>query len=478
MPAGTAALLGCLLGLLLLCGCKVDQRKEIETYRQVTRIDDEVAAYDPGTPLTLRRAMLLTNQVDESLASRGEQYLQSIIQQRRAIASFLPTVDLVPVYSRRERVSSSSSGTTGDGDSGDDGGSTGGGSSPSATFDAPVQGSINLFNGFSDLNRARRDDFVVRQRRFELTNAQEQVLLDAASVFYQVLRSEASVRVLESALQLQAERLRDARVRLEAGIANALVASQTEAQIAQTQSTLISARNDVVQARSRLRLLTDAEVEAAVLVDTLTPPEPPPLNEWMGQAYGNRDDLRATSEAVTAAAYDVRAAIGQYYPSVTLDVTAYLYRESTPTARSWDGALRANLPILSGGRIEADVRERWSFLRQALLSRNLTSRTIRADVEQAHAAFAASTQRLAQLQVQVRVAGEALRQAEEQFRAGIATNLDRIQAQDAAIQAGLQLASEEFDRKLFYLTLLQRAGVLREQFEPGATTRPAAGAIN
>jgi outer membrane protein TolC len=107
-----------------------------------------------------------------------------------------------------------------------------------------------------------------------------------------------------------------------------------------------------------------------------------------------------------------------------------------------------------------------------LLAKNYNTRRVRAELEQAYAAFAASTQRLAQLQVQVRVAAEALRQAEEQYHAGIATNLDRIQAQDAAIQAGLQLASEEFDRKLFYLTLLQRAGLLREQFESPATARP------
>jgi outer membrane protein TolC len=399
-----------LLALLaFVVGCRVDQKKEVETYRQVTRIDTP-DPYEPGTPLTLRRALLLTNQVDETLAARGEEYLRAVIQRRRATASFLPTVDLVPVYSRRERVSGTSSstgvvpsdGTGGGANSGDGGGTiVGGGSTPGSTFDAPCRAASTCSTGFPDVNHAWRDDYVIRQRRFELTNAQERILLDAATVFYQVLRSEASLRVLESALQLQTERLRDARVRLQAGMANALVVSQTESQVAQTESTLISARNDVVQARSRLRLLTDADVDSALLVDTLSPPEPPPLNEWMTRAYEYRDDLKANQQAVIAAAYDVRAAVGQYYPSVTLDVTGYLYRESTPTARSWDAALRANLPIFSAGLIEADVRDAWSLLRQAILARNFTTRSVRADVEQAYAGFAASTQRLALLQVQV-----------------------------------------------------------------------------
>jgi len=55
-------------------------------------------------------------------------------------------------------------------------------------------------------------------------------------------------------------------------------------------------------------------------------------------------------------------------------------------------------------------------------------------------------------------------------------NLDRIAAQDALLDAQLQLASEAFDRKVNYLILLQASGVLREQIEAGfvaATTQPA-----
>lgn len=442
--------------LLFVAGCQVDQAKEVETYRRQTRLTSDVVTHDPGTPLSLRKAILLANQNDEGLKSQGEEYLKALIQQRRTVANFLPTVDLVPVYSRRDKVQ----GETGN-------------NSQYKSFDVSAESSVNLFNGFQDVNRAWRDDYIAKQRLFQLKDAQEQLLIDTASVFYQVLRSEASVRVLESSLALQEERYRDAKGRFDVGVARSLVVAQTESQVAQTQTTLISARADVVQARSRLKLLTAADVATSLMADDFNPPALPTLEAMLDAARSSRSDLRASEQAVEAARHDVDVAFGQYYPSVSLDLGAYLYRESVPEARSWDAALSANIPIFSAGRIEADVRTAWSSFRQALLARSSAERTVRSQVEQAYSALQASDSRLTQLQVQVAAAQQTLNQAEQSYHAGLATNLERITAQDTLLQAQLQLASEQYDRKLFHLALLQRAGLLREAFEQASSTQPA-----
>jgi outer membrane protein TolC len=438
---------------LLAAGCAIDQDKEIEIYQREIRLTEDRVAYVPGEPLTMKQAILLANQNDEQLAQQGEAYLRAVIAQRRTLANFLPTVDLVPVYSRREAA-------------------TGGNSNQDKYFDAPLQGSINLFNGFQDVNRAWRDEFFARQRRSELLYEQELLLVDTAAVFFQVLRSESSVSVLESSLQLQDERFRDARGRVEVGLASPLVASQTEAQIAGTRTTLISARADVVQSRSRLALLTAEPVQGASLADDFTPPALPTLDEMLGAARVSRDDLKAAEDAVAAARHDVDVAIGQYLPSISLNLDVFLYRESVPDTRTWDALLVANIPIFSAGRIEQDVRTAWSNLRTALLARSYLERLIRSQVEQAYSAVQASADRLSQLRVQVAAARQALIQAEESYKAGLATNLDRITAQDALLQSQLQLVSEEYDRKLLHLTLLQRAGQLREQFVAFAGLKP------
>jgi len=431
-------------------GCAVNQNNEVEIYRREIRLTDARVEHVPGEALSLTDAILLANQNDEILASRGEDYVKAVIAQRRTLANFLPTVDLVPVYSRRESVTS-----------GQD-----------RYFDVPVAGSINLFNGFQDVNRAWRDEYVARQRRAELKYAQEQLLVDTASVFFAVLRAEATVRVLDSSLELQDARYREAKGRFDAGVARPLEVSQTEAQVASTRTTLISARADIIQARSRLKLLTAAEVRTSPLADNYFPPALTSFEAIYEAARNHRDDVRAAELAVDAARHEVDAAIGQYYPSVSLDLEAFLYRESVPDTRSWEALLRINLPIFSAGRIEQDVRAAWSNLRQALLARSYAQRRMRSEVEQAYVAAQASIDRLAQLQVQVATAQEALRQSEESYNAGLATNLDRITSQNALLQSQLALVSEEYDRKLLHLALLQRAGILREQFEQAAMAKP------
>jgi outer membrane protein TolC len=71
----------------------------------------------------------------------------------------------------------------------------------------------------------------------------------------------------------------------------------------------------------------------------------------------------------------------------------------------------------------------------------------------------------------VQAAEEALRQAEESYRAGLATNLERLTAQDAVLTAQLQLTSELFDHKVFYLTLLRAIGGLGTRL-PGEAQAP------
>jgi outer membrane protein TolC len=445
--------------LLLAAGCAVDQQREVRTYRNEVDLDAR-EPFDPSRPLSLRQALLLANEWNEDLSIEGEAYLRSIIERRRAIANFLPTLDLSPRYSVRENT----------------------GSGENTTLDAPLELRLNLFNGFRDAHAYWRDTYLIERQRQTLLSAQETLLIDVSRVYYQVLRAEASVEVLTGSLAVQEERLRDTRGRFSAGLARALDVAQTEAQVSETRVALIRAKNDVLNARSLLAFLIRADVERTPLSDLLPlPGNIEPLETYYDLAAAHREDLAAAGAAVSAARHDVEVAVGQYYPSVNLDLSAFLYRESIPDSRTWEAMLSANLPIFSAGRIEADVREAWSFFREALLVESLLRRQVRQEVEMAYQNLAASEARLAELQVALAAAEQAFQQAEQSYRAGLATNLDRVTAQDALLRAQLDLASEIYDRKVLYLNLKRAAGMLREELETmpalpmtdEATTQPA-----
>ena len=71
------------------------------------------------------------------------------------------------------------------------------------------------------------------------------------------------------------------------------------------------------------------------------------------EALASRQDLRAAANAIEAARQSVQVAVAQYYPSVSLNVSGFLYREFYGDASKWNAVLSANLPIFSAGIIEA-----------------------------------------------------------------------------------------------------------------------------
>ena len=147
---------------------------------------------------------------------------------------------------------------------------------------------------------------------------------------------------------------------------------------------------------------------------------------------------------------------------MSLNLQWFLQRDTEPEDLQWTSLIRLSVPLFSAGLIEADVREALSLLRQAKLEYSLAVRATRRDLEIALANLASSLERLERRRVQVQSAGDALEQSEGLYDAGLATNLERLVAQDALLGAQLEQLNADLDSKVFYLDLRRAAGTLHE----------------
>jgi outer membrane protein TolC len=442
--------------LLLLAGCAVDQQREVQLYRKVLDAGQDQAPADLAShaPLTLKHAMALANANNEQLAQAGEAYLQTLIDKDRAFARFLPTIHFAPSYIRQEKTSL-------------------GAGNPlidsivrKETLDAPLQGNLAV-NPFQDASALWAAATTVDQRRALLLDRQAILMLDVAQTYYQVMRAEQQVTVLAHSVDVQQQRVDDMDVQRRAGVARPVDVAQSRAQLAGTRNTLVQAQNDARNGRAILaQLIGVAVVDGPLTGGFEAPREIQPLDRLLSIAAVHRQDLIAAQLQVRAAADRLDAAWGEYFPTISLNLTRYLSRQSFPDDVDWTGLIQVNLPIFSAGLVHADVRTAYSRLRQANLAESGLRRTVLKDLRVAVENLNDDQRQIDQLSIRMVSAQEAMRQADAAYGAGLGTNLERLVAQDQLLSAELALTEERFNYIVDYLRLSRAAGWLEVGMPP------------
>jgi outer membrane protein TolC len=424
-------------GLALCCAaCAVDEAAEVDSYRALLDLSTDDAPQSPGGELDARTAMRLANARNEELAIEGEGDLRALIDRRRAASAFLPRVTLSPSYFAR------------------DGGVDG--------IDVPLSGSLDV-SPVSDSANVRRSESEVERRRALLYVAQDALLVDVARTLFEVVRAERSGAVLENSLAVQQARVDDVRARRDVGFARPLDVSLSEAQAADTRVDLLEARRAAATGRAVLAFLIDAALDGVALDGALEVPEMLPNDdEWLARAVSGRQELAATRAGVDASAHDVRVATGGWWPSVSIDLDWFLSRDSAPTDEDWRGLIEIAVPIFEAGLVRANVRDALSRLREAKLEHSLALRGVERDIAVASENLTSSRERIERLRVRLVATREALDQANSLYDAGLATNLERLAAQQETLETELALESAELERRVFYLDLLRASGDLHE----------------
>lgn len=436
--------------VILLVGCGISQKREMEIYQSVLEAGQIAPSevFNPTDPLTLQEALGIANTHNETLALSGENYLQTLINKDRAFARFLPTIVFTPSFMRQEKTSLAAENPLIEK------------FSREQTVNLPVEGVVSTAP-FSDIPAVGQAAYSAEMQRALLLDGRAVLLLDVAQTYYQVLRSENEIDVLSHSVDVQTRRVSDIRARNKAGVARRLDVSQAEARLAETRAAVIQSENDAKNGRAMLALLLGVPDVKGKLTDGFEVPTGEwPMASLIDQAMTHREDLYASHARVYAAAKQLQAAWGEYFPSVSLNLTRYLIRESFPEDVDWTVLLAVRIPIFSAGLAHADVRTAYSQLRQANFSDSLLRRRIVKELRSAREDLIDTDRRIKEIDIQISAAKDATHQAEAAFRFGTATNLEVITARDEQLNAELAGTGARFERAVNYLRLLRAAGCL------------------
>jgi outer membrane protein TolC len=187
------------------------------------------------------------------------------------------------------------------------------------------------------------------------------------------------------------------------------------------------------------------------------------IDEALERAYKARPDYQAALERVHAAESTRRAVLGESLPSVRLNADFGDIGNTVGDARGTFAIAGAvSVPIFQGGRARARLAEADADLR----ARQAEADDLRAGIYyDVRAAFLDVQATGEQLQVAARardLAGQQLTQARDRFAAGVADNIEVVQAQEAVTLAAEQYITALYGNSVAKALLARGLGVAEE----------------
>jgi len=312
---------------------------------------------------------------------------------------------------------------------------------PFNVFDARV----SLSQPVLDLrasNAARAQSHQVAAARHTIKSARDLVVLVSGTLYLQSLAAAARVQSAEAQLQT-AQAIFDQTTRLkEAGIVAGIDVLRAEVQLGSERQRVTATQNDFEKSKLQLaRVIGLPPGQPFTLSDDL-PFIPFPemtLEQALDRAYKNRPDYLAAQERLQAAEAERRAALSEWLPSLRVNAD-YGVIGLTPGDAEATYAVAGvlNIPIFNGGRTRGHVIQADADVRMLRAELGDFRASIDFDVRSAFLDLKSSSE---QLQVAARsreLAAKQLTQARDRFAAGVASNLEIVQAQEAVAASSEQ----------------------------------------
>ncbi|PXX89325.1 hypothetical protein DIT71_15605 [Marinobacter vulgaris] len=232
--------------------------------------------------------------------------------------------------------------------------------------------------------------FQTESARAEYNLAQQQLILDVASAYFNVLRAAdalTTARATEAAIQRQYEQ---AQERFDVGLIAITEVYEARASYDDSKSQRIAAESELDIAREQLARLTGEyteELDNLRRSFPLSRPEPMDPSAWENTALNQNWQIQSAMYDLNTSEANLKSAKSEHLP--TLDLNASYGKTDIegledPTLRQRDGtttegriALRLNVPLYMGGGIQAGVRQQRSLVNVAEQSLETVRRDVR-----------------------------------------------------------------------------------------------------
>ena len=338
---------------------------------------------------------------------------------------------------------------------------------PFNLYDARVSASQALLD-WSSMARVRASRAQADGSRAERGVTVEATALTAALAYLRGVRAQAVVAARRADSTIAAELVGLAEAQKAAGVSAAIDVTRARTQLVTAEGLLLVARNQLDRARIDLtRALGIDPGTPLAFTDTLTATlgaaeVPATRDSAVAVGLGNRPDLRAELARAGAARQTGAAIRAERLPRLEVAADYGVNGRTVPGAISTrDLTLQVSVPILDGFRREARLAEQNAVVRESQVRERDLRQQIAADVDGALLDLHSAEAQQAVAAERLRLAADELAQSRERFKAGVAGNIEVIDAQSNLIRARDTDIDARFAAASARVSLARAAGVAR-----------------
>ncbi|MFC4259114.1 TolC family outer membrane protein [Marinobacter lacisalsi] len=316
--------------------------------------------------------------------------------------------------------------------------------------------------------------------RAEYNLAQQQLILDVAEAYFNVLRAAdnlTTARATENAIKRQYEQ---AQERFDVGLIAITEVYEARASFDDSTSRRIAAESDLDIARERLSRLTGeypGDLENLEQDFPLMRPEPMNPQAWETKALEQNWQIQTAIRELEASKANLKEAKAGHYPTVELNASIGRQRldnaeTSTPSGFSGqqDGTttegvigVSLNVPLYAGGGIQAGVRQQRSTVDVRDNNLSTTRRDVRVNTRSVFRTVNTNIETASALEQTIVSRRSALDATRAGYDVGTRNIVEVLDAERAYYVSLRDYANARYDYVINSLRLKQSAGTLSPQ---------------
>lgn len=324
---------------------------------------------------------------------------------------------------------------------------------------------IYLKQSVLDLNALYRERGAtenVKAAEYNYKNARDLVVLAVGNAYLEALAGEARVETADAQVQTAQSLYDKSKDEQKAGLVPAIDTLRAQVEMQARQQQLIVSRNDFAKEKLILGRIIGLPSGQQFTLTEKTPYEPLAalsVDDADKRAFASRSDYQAAIQQVRSAQHFRRAARAEHYP--TIDINAN-FGDSSVTVGSPEAVYQASatlrFPIFAGNKSHADALEADAALHQAEQQLDNLRAQIDYEVRTALLDLQAAADQVKVAQSSMDLASQELAQAHDRFAAGVADNLEVVQAQETVASANEQYISSLYAHNVAKVELAKAMG--------------------